>query len=147
TVFNYFPAKEDLVFGRMEFFEERLLAAVKQRDRRESAVAAFGRALAANIDQLATRADMIAKAAALIRASSALQAREREVTARYAARLAHVLAAETGASADDIEAWAAASALMAVQHGLVQYVRSAVLGGRRGARLTKEAAAQADRAL
>ena len=44
TVFNYFPTKEDLVFGRMEFFEERLVAAVEQRDPGESAVASFGRA-------------------------------------------------------------------------------------------------------
>jgi len=26
TVFNYFPTKEDLVFGRMVFFDERLAA-------------------------------------------------------------------------------------------------------------------------
>ena len=108
TVFNYFPTKEDLVFSRMEFFEERLVAAVEQRDPGESAVACFGRVLLVGIDQPAARADMIAKAATLIRASPALQAREREVTARYTARLAHVFTAETGAGADDIEAWAAA---------------------------------------
>ena len=147
TVFNYFPTKEDLVFGRMEFFEERLVAAVEQRDPEESAVASFGRVLLAGIDQPAARADMIAKAATLIRASPALQAREREVTARYTARLAHLFTAETGAAADDIEAWAAASALMAVHHGLVQHVRNAVLAGRRGTRLTTDAVAQASRAL
>jgi AcrR family transcriptional regulator len=147
TVFNYFPTKEDLVFGRMEFFEERLVAAVEQRDLGESAVASFGRVLLADTDQLAARADMIAKAATLIRASPALQAREREVTARYTARLAHLFTAETRAGADDIEAWAAASALMAVHHGLVQHVRNAVLAGRRGRRLSTAAAAQASRAL
>jgi AcrR family transcriptional regulator len=147
TVFNYFPTKEDLVFGRMQFFEERLVAAVEQRDPGESAVASFGRVLLAGIDEPAARADMIAKAAALIRASPALQAREREVTARYTARLAHLFTTETGVAADDIEAWAAASALMAVHHGLVQHVRNAVLAGRRGTRLTTDAAAQASRAL
>ena len=106
TVFNYFPTKEDLVFSRMESFEERLVAAVEQRDPAESAVASFGRVLLAGIDQPAARADMIAKAATLIRASPALRAREREVTARYTARLAHLFTAETGADADDIEAWA-----------------------------------------
>jgi AcrR family transcriptional regulator len=40
TVFNYFPTKEDLVFGRMEFFEEQLVAAAQQRAPEESAVAA-----------------------------------------------------------------------------------------------------------
>ena len=147
TVFNYFPTKEDLVFGRMEFFEERLVAAVEQRDPGEPAVASFGRVLLAGIDQPAARADMIAKAATLIRASPALQAREREVTARYTARLAHLFTAETGAGAHDIEAWAAASALMAVHHGLLQYVRNAVLAGRRVTQLTTDAAAQASRAL
>ena len=147
TVFNYFPTKEDLVFSRMESFEERLVAAVEQRDPGESAVATFGRVLLAGIDQPAARADMIAKAATLIRASPALQAREREVTARFTARLAHRFTAETGAGDDDIEAWASASALMAVHHGLVQYMRNAVLAGQRGARLTTGAVAQANRAL
>ena len=147
TVFNYFPAKEDLVFGRMEFFEERLVAAVEQRSAGESAVAAFGRAVVAGNHQLAARADMIAKAATLIRSSPALQAREREVAERYTARLAQVLAAETGAGADDIEARAVASALMGVHHGLLEYVRNAVVAGRRGKRLTTDAVARAGRAL
>jgi AcrR family transcriptional regulator len=147
TVFNYFPTKEDLVFGRMESFEERLVAAVKQRDPAESAVAAFGHAVLADIDQLAARADMIAKAATLIRASPALKAREREVKARYTASLAQVLAAQAGADPDDIEAWTAASALMAVHSGLVEHVRNAILAHRRGARLIRDASAQARRAL
>jgi AcrR family transcriptional regulator len=147
TVFNYFPTKEDLVFGKMEFFEEQLVVAVEQRDPGESAVASFGRVLIAGIDQPAARADMIAKAATLIRASPTLQAREREVRARYTARLAHLFTAEAGAADDDIEAWAVASALMAVHQGLLQYVRDAVLAGRRGTRLTTDAAAQASRAL
>jgi hypothetical protein len=103
--------------------------------------------LLADIDQPASRVDMIAKVATLIRANPALQAREREVTARYTARLAHLFTAETGVAADNIEAWAAASALMAAHQGLLQYVRNAVLAGRRGTRLTTDAAAQASRAL
>ena len=147
TVFNYFPTKEDLVFGRMEFFEEQLIAAVQQRPPEESAVAAFGRMVLADIDQLPARTEMIAKAAMLIRSSLALQAREREITARYTARLAGVFTAETESADDDIEAWAAASALMAVHRGLLEHVRNEVLAGRRGAQLSKDAIAQASRAL
>ena len=147
TVYNYFPSKEDLVFGRMEFFEEQLVAAVQQRPPDESAVAAFGRMVLAGVDQLAARTEMIANAAILIRASFALQAREREITARYTARLAGVLTAETGSADDDIEAWTAASALMAVHRGLIEHVRNAVLAGRRGAQLSNDAIAQASRAL
>jgi AcrR family transcriptional regulator len=147
TVFNYFPTKEDLVFARMEFFEEQLVAAVQQRAPEESAVAAFGRMVVADIDQLAARTDMIAKAAMLIRASLALQAREREITARYTAQLAGVFTTETGSAEDDIEAWTAASALMAIHRGLIEHVRNAVLAGRRGAQLSNAALAQASRAL
>src|SRR6266536_5632612 len=43
TVFNYFPTKEDLVYGRMEAFEEELLRAVRERAPGESVLAAFGR--------------------------------------------------------------------------------------------------------
>jgi hypothetical protein len=47
---------------------------MQQRAPEESAVAAFGRMVLADIDQLAARTEMIAKAAMLIRASLALQA-------------------------------------------------------------------------
>src|ERR671936_377992 len=43
TVFNYFPAKEDLVYWRLESFEEELLAAVRERAVGESILSAFGR--------------------------------------------------------------------------------------------------------
>jgi AcrR family transcriptional regulator len=146
TVFNYFPTKEDLVFARMEFFEEQLMAAVEQRPPEESALAAFSRMVLAGVE-LSARTDIIAKAAMLIRASPALQAREREITARYTARLAAIFTAETGSAGDDIEAWTAASALMAVHRGLLEHVRNAVLADRRGAQLTQHAVAQARRAL
>src|SRR4029450_453015 len=45
TVFNYFPSKEDLVFERMDTFENELLAAVQHRSEGESALQAFGRFL------------------------------------------------------------------------------------------------------
>jgi AcrR family transcriptional regulator len=147
TVFNYFPTKGDLVFGRMEFIEERLVAAIEQRASQEPITAAFGRVLLADVDQLDARAEVIARAAAVIRASPTLQAREREITEQYTARLATVLAAEAGMDHDDIEARAVASALMAVHRGLLEHVRNAVLAGRRGARLAADAAEQARRAL
>src|ERR671935_2910676 len=41
TVFNYFPTKEDLVYWRLESFEEELLAAVRDRAPGESVLDAF----------------------------------------------------------------------------------------------------------
>ena len=43
TVFNYFPTKEDLFFAGMQFFEERLLEAVRGPSAGVPALAAFRR--------------------------------------------------------------------------------------------------------
>jgi hypothetical protein len=131
----------------MEFFEERLIAAVEGRPPGESPLAAFGRVLLEGVPGLAQRAGLVAAAARLIGGSPALRTREREVAARYTAQLARVLATETGAAEDDVEAVAVASALMAVHRALLAYVRAAVLVGRRGPDLAAETAEQATRAL
>src|SRR3979490_3139741 len=41
TVFNYFPTKEDLVYWRLESFEDELLAAIRNREPGESVLEAF----------------------------------------------------------------------------------------------------------
>src|SRR3954470_11940226 len=43
TVFNYFPTKEDLFYANMEAFEERLLAAIRERPAGETVLEAFRR--------------------------------------------------------------------------------------------------------
>src|SRR6266849_10183633 len=45
TVFNYFPTKEDLFYGGMQFFEEELLEAARSRRPGESALKAIRRRL------------------------------------------------------------------------------------------------------
>jgi len=149
TVFNYFPTKEDLFFAGMQFFEERLLEAVRGRAEGVSALAAFRRLIVDGCSRLAAKenTEMIAKAAALIGGSPALQAREREIVARYTQRLADLLAAETGAPPGDVEPQGVASALMGTQRALVGYVRSSVLAGRRGPRLAADTRSQARRAF
>jgi AcrR family transcriptional regulator len=149
TAFNHFPTKEDLCFAGMEFFEERLLDAVRGRAAGVSALAAFGRLIVDGSSRLAAEenAERIAKAAALIGASPALQVREREIVARYTQRLAELLAAETGARPDDVEPWSVASALMGAHRALVGYVRSSALAGRRGPKLAAQARSQARRAF
>jgi AcrR family transcriptional regulator len=149
TVFNYFPTKEDLFFSGMESFEEILLEAVRDRAPGESALAAIRHTVLEGCKGLGTeeRADAIADAATLINASPALQTREREIVARYAQRLAALLAAEAGARADDLEACAVAGALMSTQRALVVYVRGRVLAGRRGSKLVRDARSQVSRAF
>jgi AcrR family transcriptional regulator len=149
TVFNYFPTKEDLFFGGMEFFEGRLVQAVRDRGSDVSIVEAFGAPILAGLPRLVAEenAAVIAKASALIEASPALQVREREIVARHTRLLAELLAAETGRRAGDAESEAVANALMGAHRALVVFVRRAVLGGRSGPGLASSARSQARRAF
>jgi AcrR family transcriptional regulator len=147
TVFNHFPTKEDLFFDKMEFFEERLLDAVRGRAEGVPALDAFRRLVVDSCGALAAeeRAEAIAKAAALIGASPTLQVREREIVASYTKLLAELLAAETGAHPDDVEPWGVAGGLMGAHRALVAYVRGSVLAGKRGPKLASDARSQARR--
>jgi AcrR family transcriptional regulator len=149
TVFNHFPTKEDLFFAKMEFFEERLLAAVRDRAPSISVVEAFRQPIIEGLGTLSPkdRMDQIAEVAALIARSPALQVREREIVARFTDRLTEQLATETGARPDDVEPRAVAEALMGTHRALVRYVRNSVLSGRRGRSLVSSARAQAIRAF
>ena len=149
TVFNYFPTKEDLFYGGMQFFEEELISAVRDRPRGKSAVETFRRRLLEGADGLAIKArvDAIRKAGQTISASPALVARERDIVDRYMRQLAAVLADETGASPDDVEPLAAAGALMVVHRMLVDHVRKSVLAGRRGSELVEDFRSQARKAF
>jgi AcrR family transcriptional regulator len=147
TVFNYFPTKEDLFYGGMQFFEEKLLDAVRERAPGTSVLEAFRRPVLEGMPRLASdeAAEVIAAAANLISASPALEAHEREIVARYTRRLAQLLADEAGAEPGDVEAIGVASALMGVQRAVVDYVRISVLAGRRGPNLADDATSQAVR--
>jgi len=149
TVFNYFPTKEDLFYFGMESFESRLVEAVRQRPAGESALDAFSRVVDAGFENLRQpeRAGLIRRARTLIAASPALQARDREIVARYTRELALLLAAERGAGEHDVEAWTVAGALMSAHRSVVAFVHSRVLQGRSGARLVSDGRAQARRAF
>ena len=149
TVFNYFPAKEDLFYDQMEAFESALLDAVRDRPPGESVLAAFRSIVldrSRGLDQ-EERASVIAKAARIIAASPALQAREREIVARSTQALADLIAVETHAAAGDVQPWIVANALMGVQRALVGHVRTAVLAGTRGPSLAKTVRSAARRAF
>jgi AcrR family transcriptional regulator len=145
TVFNYFPTKEDLFYHRLEAFEAGLVEAVAAREVGEPALAAVRRYLLAS-DGLLARveagdADALQRLRTVnrvIAASPALQAREQQAMARTADTLAALLAAETGAAADDVTARAAASALLGVQRALVDHVRRRVLDDDEPARLAAD---------
>ena len=145
TVFNYFPTKEDLFYSRLEAFETRLLEAVSAREAGEPVLVAFRRHLL-ETDGLLARADagdpdaleQLRTVNRMIATSPALLARERQTIARYADSLAELLAAETGAPADDVSAHVAANALLGVHRTLIDYTRRRMLSDEQPARLAAD---------
>jgi AcrR family transcriptional regulator len=154
TVFNYFPAKEDLFFFRLEAFGADLVEAVAGRAAGEPALAAFRRQLLgaggllaqveAGDDQALERLRTMNR---VIAASPALQAREHQAFAATAAALADRLAAGTGSAPGDLDAQVAANALVGVQRALVHHTRRRVLAEERPAGLAADVRTRAERAF
>ena len=154
TVFNYFPTKEDLVYSRLEAFEDELLAAIREREPGETVLSAFRKflfqprgvfALGESDDGAATgRIQAITR---MITESPALLARERLVFARYTESLAALIAAESGAGPDDVEPRVVAGAILAVHRALIDYVRRRTIAGASARTIARGVRAEGDRAL
>ena len=151
TVFNYFRTKEDLVFWRLESFEQELLTTIRERAPDESVLAAFKRFVLAQRGLLGKTdpeaRELLAALTRMITESPSLLAREQQIFVGYTASLAALIAAERGVDARAVEPWVAANALMGVHRALVQYARRRVVEGARHPRLAREVRAQADQAF
>ncbi len=151
TVFNYFPTKEDLVFHRMEAFEQELLSAIRDRPAGESIVQAFGRfvlmprGLLASDDPGATE-DMRA-VARLFTGSPALLARQREILEGYTSTLATLIARERGMAPNDVEPWVAANALIGVHRALIGYTHHQAIAGVENRRIARNLRTHGKQAL
>ena len=151
TVFNYFPAKEDLVYAGMEDFDIALIEAIRARAPGEPVLAAFRRfvleigGLLASPDAEDTR--RLTVSSRIVTTSPALLARERQVFAQYTQSLSALIAEETRAATDDITPWVAANALMGVHRALLNLVRGRILTGTPSARVGREARSYGERAL
>jgi AcrR family transcriptional regulator len=149
TVFNYFPTKEDLVYERMDTFEEELLTAVRERPEGETPLQALARFILDRSDT-AMAGDgrrRVADLTRLVNASPSLMARERQGVARYTDALAALLAEETGAAPDDIEPRLVAEAMMAFHRALIDFARRRALSRKSSADLAAEIRKAGERAL
>jgi AcrR family transcriptional regulator len=151
TVFNYFPTKEDLLYSRLEAFEEELLSAIRERPPGESVLAAFGRFLSLPRGLLASEdPDVVEQLAAIVRViaeSPSLLAHEQQIYSRYTGSLAAVLAEGSDAHPDDIEPWIVADTLIGVHQAIVDYSRRQILAGTRNPDLLRKVRRQTRRAL
>jgi AcrR family transcriptional regulator len=151
TVFNYFPTKEDLVYWRLESFEEELLGAIRDREADESVIDAFGRFALQRRGLLAEEDDQARKRLVeftrMITESPALLRREREIFERYTSSLGRLIAEETGARKGDVTPWVIANALMGVHRSLVNLSRERIVAGAPNDRIARELRTQGKRAL
>ena len=151
TVFNYFPTKEDLVYWRLESFEQELLDAIRLRPPGQPVLAAFGRFVRRPRGSLAETdpqaRERLAAITRMISRSPALIARERRIYESYTTALAELLAGEVAAGEGDVSPWVAANAMMGVHRALVDFTRRRIAEGGDARRLSRDLRAQADRAL
>jgi AcrR family transcriptional regulator len=151
TVFNYFPTKEDLLYSRLEAFEEELLSSIRDRAPGESVLSAFGRFVLTPRGLLAApdpaQVEQLSAITRVIAQSPSLLAREQQIYAKYTDALAGLLAAETGAGAEDIEPWIVARMLIGLHQGVVEYSRRQILAGTRNPALARRVRRQTQQAL
>jgi AcrR family transcriptional regulator len=146
TVFNYFPAKEDLFFAGLDDFGDRLVAAVRDREPGTPVLAACQRemlggnawleAIDAGDAAARERAQMVVR---VLEGSPALQARERRALDRIGA----ALAGELGGSLND---QVVAGAIVGLHAALIRLTRSLAADGTPGG-LTAAARDQATEAF
>jgi AcrR family transcriptional regulator len=149
TIYNYFPSKPDLVFQRLEAFEQALLDAVRDRKPGESILAAFARFVLDTHGLLADEdaSKQLGAVNRMIVASPTLLAHEQQVFARFTASLAALIAQETGAHPDDVQPSVVAHALIGFHRSLIEYVRRETLAGTPNTRLVRDLRRQAGPAL
>lgn len=153
TLFNYFPHKEDLVFSGMEDRQQELLGAIRDRPGDETVLEAFVRCVLQpqqtggllGLDDPRDR-ELLSTMSRIVAESPTLLARENQIFEHYTSALAHLIARETGATADDVERWVAANALVGVHRALLAYVRRQVLAGTEHKRIRRNLRAQRERA-
>lgn len=126
TVYNYFPAKEDLFFDRSKGMIDRLSRFVRARSVGESAAAAVLRELREEVESVSPKVGLMegyARFMKVVRESATLQARLWRVQREQFDDLEATLRQETGAADDD-----PLPVLMAGQIGWVHQILMATIG-------------------
>jgi len=142
TVYNYFPTKEDLFFDEVPAREAALVSTITGRRQDESILEALRRLQAGECPRLCSPGFAIF--ARIIEESTALQAKELEVMARFVQVLTETLQAEL--AIDDRDARIAAGLLVSIHRQLFRAARKQALAGKHGPSATRRLRADLDRA-
>jgi AcrR family transcriptional regulator len=134
TVFNYFPAKEDLYFDEDQAMEAGLARAIRERRGGESVLDACRRFYTAGLGRMAGQGGSgpLAEHARILSASPALQARQREIFHRHEQSLAREIAEAAGVSGDRLEPRVIAAAVLGIIRALQERGLVIIASGRPG---------------
>ncbi|MFI6641198.1 TetR/AcrR family transcriptional regulator [Streptomyces sp. NPDC050504] len=142
TVYNYFPAKEDLFLDRMEGVSLRLARFVRGRDKGESAADAVLRELRAGIGAVSPAYGLMDGFDAFMRViddAPTLRARLLYVQEEVQRNITEVLREETGAPADDPLPLLVGGQLAWVESTVVGYITREMTKCRKATEVSREA--------
>ncbi|WP_431999685.1 TetR/AcrR family transcriptional regulator [Streptomyces sioyaensis] len=142
TVYNYFPAKEDLFFDRSKGVADRLSRCVRGRAAGESAAVAVLRELREEVEAVSPRVGLIEGYERFMRVvhdAPTLKARLWYLQQEVHDNLEVTLREETGAPADDPLPGLMAGQINWVHQSLMHWIAQAMLAGRKPAEASREA--------
>ncbi|MFD9241115.1 TetR/AcrR family transcriptional regulator [Streptomyces sp. NPDC059556] len=142
TVYNYFPAKEDLFLDRMDGVTRRLARAIRGRDRGESAARAVLRELRQDIGAVSPAYGLMDGFDAfmnVIEHAPTLKARLFHVQQQVQDAVVATLREETGAGADDPLPLLVGGQLAWIESTVVGHITRAMTDGGRATAVSREA--------
>ncbi|UQA93067.1 TetR/AcrR family transcriptional regulator [Streptomyces halobius] len=142
TVYNYFPAKEDLFFDRSKGLIDRLSRFVRARAVGESAAAAVLRELREEVESVSPKVGLIEgyeRFMKVVHGSAALQARLWHLQRRQYDDLEATLRQETGAADDDPLPGLMAGQMNWVHQSLMTAIAHEMIAGREPEVVSREA--------
>jgi AcrR family transcriptional regulator len=148
TVFNYFPAKEDIVFDEDEAMRDRLVEAIRSRPDGATLVEGFRRIPEAMLARLDSYDGVpLVGMAEMITSSPALQRRAREMMVANAQALTQAIGEALEVPPDSPRAWSIAGALLGVQLGMFRFVVGQLRQGADRTAVVQAARVEVERAL
>ncbi|MGW1882961.1 TetR/AcrR family transcriptional regulator [Streptomyces sp. NPDC001970] len=141
TVYNYFPAKEDLVFDREPGLVEPLARWVRARDAGESAAAAVLRELRSEVEAVSPSVGLMDGCDRFLRVihnAPSLQSRVLTFQRETVTKLAQALREETGTAPDDPMPFLMAGQIDWVYETVMGAIGREMMAGRRPAEVSRE---------
>lgn len=142
TIYNYFPAKEDLFLDRMTGVTQRVARFVRGRDKGESAAEAVLRelrSLAVSVSPELGLMDGFADFMRVIEEAPTLQARLGRLQRELLDAVVTTLREETGAPADDPLPDLVGGQLAWIEGALVGHISQEMLAGRKAVEVSRDA--------